>query len=68
MLADFGRLLQGVENLSGYVAFEATHGFFLGLAFGETASDVVAGGLVAVHPDDEDGVQGAVGVTGFLLG
>ncbi|SLI42638.1 Uncharacterised protein [Mycobacteroides abscessus subsp. bolletii] len=49
-------LLECLEDFAGDVAFEAAHGFFLGLAFGDVAGDVVAGGLVAVHSDDEDGV------------
>jgi hypothetical protein len=42
---------QRVEDFAGDVAFDAAYGFFLRFAFGETAGDVVAGGLVAAHPE-----------------
>lgn len=58
----FGSLLEGVEDFARDVAFEAAHGFLLGFAVGDAAGDVIAGGLVAVHSHDQDGVQGTIGV------
>lgn len=43
-----------VVDLSCDVALEASHGFFLGAAFVESAGDVVAGSLVADHAGDDD--------------
>jgi hypothetical protein len=53
-------MLEGSVDFAGKVGFEASHGFFLGFAFGEPTGDVVACGLVAAHSDDQDGVQGTV--------
>lgn len=42
--------------------FEAPDDLGLGFALGQAASDVVAGGLVVLHPHDHGAVQGSVGV------
>jgi hypothetical protein len=49
-------------GLAGDVALEAAQDLFLGSAYGDPAGDVVLGGLVAVHADEGDAPQGAVGV------
>jgi len=54
---------EGAVELSGDEAFEAADGFFFGLAFGEAAVQVAAGSLAVAEPDDDDHVQGAVGVS-----
>lgn len=50
------------EDLSGDVAFEDAGDLAHGFAFGETAGDVVAGGLVVTHPGDDDVVERRVGL------
>jgi hypothetical protein len=57
-----GQLGEVGVGFAGEIAFEAAEDFGLGLAFGGAAGDVVLGGLVAVHPDQGDPPQGAVGV------
>src|SRR5215469_18037847 len=49
-------------GLAGYVALETAQDLGLGLAFGGAAGYVVLSGLLAVHPDQGDPPQGAVGV------
>jgi hypothetical protein len=51
-----------VEDFAGDIALEASHDLVFGFAFGQASGDVVAGGLVAAHPHDQDDVQGTVGV------
>ncbi len=49
-------------ELAGDEAFEAADGFFFGLALGEAAFGVAAGSFAVSEPDDDDHVQGSVGV------
>jgi hypothetical protein len=49
-------------DLAGDVSLEAAQDLFLGPGFGGPAGEVVLGGLVAVHADQGDAPQGAVGV------
>jgi hypothetical protein len=54
--------LERVEDFAGDVALKAAHHLRLGLPFGETPRHVVAGGLVAAQPHDQDDLWGPVGV------
>ena len=51
-----------VVGLAGDEAFEAADDVFLGEAFGAAAGDVVDGGLVEAHADDDDPVERCVGL------
>lgn len=53
---------KGAVELSGDEALEAADGFFLGLALSDAAVEVAAGSFAVAEPDDDDHVQGAVGV------
>jgi hypothetical protein len=55
-----GGLHEVGKGLAGDVALEAAHDLGLGLALGDAASDVVAGGLVVAHPDQGDTPKGTV--------
>ncbi|QVT81143.1 hypothetical protein ENKNEFLB_03551 [Nocardioides aquaticus] len=48
------------EQVSGVVPLQAAHRFALGLAFGDSAADVVLGGLVVLGTSQDGGVQGPV--------
>ena len=50
-----------MEDLAGDIASDAAHDLVLGSAFGQAASEVVAGGMAA-HAHHQDDVQGTVGV------
>ena len=47
-------------EVTGYVAFETASDLSRGLAFGGASGDVVAGGLVAAHPNGDDHVENAI--------
>lgn len=53
---------EGAVELSGDDAFVAADGFFLGFAVGEAAVHVAAGSFAVSEPDDDDHVQGPVGL------
>src|SRR5262249_44082922 len=52
---------QGVVDLAGDVALDAAHDLVFGFAFGQAASEVVAGGRMTTHADHQDHVQGTIG-------
>ncbi len=62
LLSKVGLGEAGVE-LSCDVALEAADGFGLGLAFGASTLEVVAGWGVVGEAGDDDSPQGAVGLT-----
>jgi hypothetical protein len=55
--------LAGVKDLAGDAALKAAHHFVLRFTLGNTPRHVVAGGLVAAQPHDQDDVQSSVGAT-----
>src|SRR3954454_20934277 len=58
-----GGRCEGVVDLAGDVAFEAADDLPFTLAFGGAAGDVVDGGLVKAHADDDGAVERAVGLS-----
>src|SRR5215211_341422 len=51
------------EDLSGHKALQAAHDLGLRLAFLQPPLGVVLGGLVPPEADDDDSVEGGVGLT-----
>src|SRR3990170_4155101 len=51
-----------VVDAAGEGSFEAADDLFFGSALGEAAGHVVAGGLVVLEADDDDAVEGGVGL------
>lgn len=53
---------EGSEELSGDVAFESADHFFLGVPFGESTLHVGLGVVAVAESDDDDHVEGSVGL------
>src|SRR3989337_1142086 len=51
-----------VVDVAGEGSFGAADDLFFGSALGEAAGHVVAGGLVVLEADDDDAVEGGVGL------
>jgi hypothetical protein len=51
-----------VVDLAGEGSFEAADDFLFGFSLGEAAGHVLAGGLVVSEADDDDPVEGGVGL------
>ena len=61
-MGEMVRLAQGGGHLSGDVALQATDDFLLAHPFGSAAAHVSLGSFIVAQPDDDNTVEGRVGL------